>query len=861
MSEAATQRSSVPQEITGIIFLGFGSLLFLALISFEPNDLGFFQEEKLDPASNFIGPVGAFFAGWLVILIGLASFALPVIFVFGGLGLMMGPKVRYGLKLIWFSLLVLSCACLMQLAEPLLGSVILDYGKSEWPGGYIGWKVNDQLLVTNLGTAGAIIVMGILNIISLVLLFDIRPIEMARKIRQLYNDLVDAYEQSKLEGADELERLAYEQRKLAEQEAALRQRLKTEGGFENTLEVYEALERREEEKEKEQRGGARVKKPRKKKVKDPEEAAEPVAAVDPEPSESVEPIAPVEPPREYPEPKVIDTTQELEASQEPEPEQISGIIDRRPRKNPRSSKTKDDGKNEMLEPITQISAPVTDEAYQLPAMQLLAPREKDANGGASVSEMEENRTLLVETMKQFGIEVTPGDITRGATVTRYEVYPAAGVRVERIANLEKNLARALKAERINILAPIPGKDTVGIDVGNRNKTKVVLRELFESDKFRKSKGKIPIAIGKDVYGGVLVTDLADMPHLLIAGSTGSGKSVCINCILLSLLYKFGPEDLRLILVDPKVVELQVYNNLPHLVVPVVTDPKKVLIALRWVINEMEKRYRMLAKAGVRNISAFNARPPKPKSEPQEVPEGAEGDDDFALPGMEEPKQEDDLPDKLPYVVVIIDELADLMQTAAADVELAIARLSAKARAAGIHLIIATQTPRASVITGVIKTNVPARIAFQVPSGLDSRVILDENGAENLLGKGDLLYLPPASSKLVRAQGAFVSDDEVESVVSSLRVDGEPAFESEIHEKLNRGGGEESDISEKDEELIGKCIEVIKQEKRASTSLLQRRLRIGYARASWVVDYLEQQGVLGPKDGAKDREILVDLDQL
>jgi S-DNA-T family DNA segregation ATPase FtsK/SpoIIIE len=500
----------------------------------------------------------------------------------------------------------------------------------------------------------------------------------------------------------------------------------------------------------------------------------------------------------------------------------------------------------------------------LPSVDLL--QAGDSGGRTSVDEasLKKNQDLLIDTLEQFGIEVEAGDITRGATITRYEVYPAPGVRVERIAKMHKNIARAMRAESVNILAPIPGKDTVGVEVGNSQKAMVHLRDLFESEQWKQTKAKLPIALGKDVYGKVMVADLADMPHLLIGGSTGSGKSVCINCVLMSFLYRFNPDELRIIMVDPKVVELQIYNDLPHLVVPVVTEVKKVMVALKWVINEMEKRYRILAKAGVRNITAYNAKMAEQRSaqSPESLDlenelkrgEGEEGDD---LPGMGS-SSEEEMPEKLAYIVVIIDELADLMQQSPADVELAIARLSAKARAAGIHLIIATQTPRAQVITGVIKTNVPCRVAFQVPSALDSRVILDENGAENLMGKGDLLYLPPGSARVVRAQGAFVSDDEVGTVVEKVKSQTKPDFEVEIHDKLNRDDQEEVDeMTDADRELFRKALEVVVQEGKASTSMIQRRLRIGYNTAARLVDQLEGLGVIGPADGAKAREILID----
>jgi S-DNA-T family DNA segregation ATPase FtsK/SpoIIIE len=512
--------------------------------------------------------------------------------------------------------------------------------------------------------------------------------------------------------------------------------------------------------------------------------------------------------------------------------------------------------------------------YVLPSLELLrAPAGKARDAGLSEDQLNSNLALIIETLKRFGVKAEGREITPGATITRYEVFPGEGVRVDKISSLKRDLSRVLRAERIHILAPIPGKDTVGIEIANSSKVAVFLRELLESRDWKNTNAKIPIALGKDVYGKTLVADLAAMPHLLIGGTTGSGKSVCLNCVLMSLLFRFTPDELRLILIDPKQVEMQVYNAIPHLVVPVVTDPKKVMLALRWVINEMEKRYRILAKVGVRNIAGFNARarnaaPPPAAHSPQLEFMHVELDDESGDEDADEPQsppirvpREDDLiiPDKLPYIVIIVDELADLMQTAPADVESAIARLTAKARAAGIHLIVATQTPRREVVTGVIKTNIPARIAFQVPSGLDSRVILDENGAENLLGKGDLLYRPPGVAGFTRGQGAFVSDQEVQAVVDFSGAQGDAQFAPELNAKLSGRSPAEMEISEEDKKLIYECFDVIRQEKKASTSNLQRRLRLGYNRAAYVIDYLEKVGVLGPPDGAKPREILVDLE--
>jgi S-DNA-T family DNA segregation ATPase FtsK/SpoIIIE len=506
-----------------------------------------------------------------------------------------------------------------------------------------------------------------------------------------------------------------------------------------------------------------------------------------------------------------------------------------------------------------------EEEYELPGIDLFDPVEAESRKASDPAELKEIQAVLVDTLKQFNIDVAPGDITRGPTITRYEVYPARGVRVDRITSLERDLARATRAERINILAPIPGKDTVGIEIANTKKVKVALREILESPDWAQTKMKIPIVLGKDVYGKIILGDLAQMPHCLVAGTTGSGKSVCINAIIASILIHFSPADLQFVMIDPKVVEMQMYNSLPHLKIPVVTDPKKVLLALRWVVSEMEKRYRIFAHVGVRNVSGFNARP-KPRSQKEldlEIDSGRDGQKRSNVADGTRNARDEDLiiPEKLPYIVVIIDELADLMQTAPADVESAIARITQMARAAGIHMIVATQTPRADIITGVIKANIPTRIAFQVASSLDSRVILDENGAERLLGQGDMFYRPPGTSRLVRSQGVLVTDDEIHRLVSFVSAQAQPAFDAEVQTQLESSSSPDEDVTEEDEELVNRCLEIIRQEKRASTSMLQRRLRLGYTRAARVVDILERRGILGPGEGAKPRQILVDLDAL
>jgi S-DNA-T family DNA segregation ATPase FtsK/SpoIIIE len=524
-------------------------------------------------------------------------------------------------------------------------------------------------------------------------------------------------------------------------------------------------------------------------------------------------------------------------------------------------------------PMTVASVPMIGN-YQLPPMDFLQHADQTLKPTESKEELLANANLMKQTLAQFDVLVEVGDITKGPTITRYELHPAPGVKMEKITSFTNNIAAALKAERIHILAPIPGKNTVGIEVPNPVKTKVIMRDLLESDEWRNTKARIPVALGKDVYGHPIIADLAEMPHLLIAGSTGSGKSVCINSVIASLLYRFSPDQLRFVMIDPKVVELQQYNALPHLVVPVVTDPKKVILALRWVVNEMEKRYKIFARVGVRNIKSFNDRPknkPLPEQEnelplmqkKEKVEAGADG---FAVEVDEEivvPREEDIIiPEKLSYIVCIIDELADLMLVAPADVEMAIARITQMARAAGIHCIVATQRPSVDVITGVIKANIPARIAFQVASRVDSRTILDAMGADKLLGKGDMLYLPPGSAKLIRAQGALITDHEIEQVVDFIAKQGRPSYEMEIHQQLQKPVSNfevEEGASDEDEDLIQQCIEVIRSEQKASVSLLQRRLRLGYTRAARIMDELEQRGIVGPSKGAEPRDILIDLD--
>jgi S-DNA-T family DNA segregation ATPase FtsK/SpoIIIE len=522
-------------------------------------------------------------------------------------------------------------------------------------------------------------------------------------------------------------------------------------------------------------------------------------------------------------------------------------------------------KPEETKKAKSTSLPQTnDENYKFPPLSIL---KEQVRPSAENSEQEhaQNAQNLLRILSEFGVEVTLGEIHVGPVITRYELAPAAGVRVEKISGLDKNIALGMRAQSVRILAPIPGKAAVGVEVPNQHATPVGMREIVESEDWVSTKAELPIALGKDVSGKPLISDLTKMPHLLIAGATGSGKSVCINSIVASILYSKSPKDVRLIMVDPKVVELKVFNTLPHMLIPVVTEPKKVPGALKWLLGEMEQRYQIFAKCNVRNIVGFNNRKkhPAPEIPPAEAQGALDGVDPSTL-DLDEPP-----PDRLPYIVAIIDELADLMMVAPAEIETSIARLAQLARAAGIHLIIATQRPSVNVITGVIKANLPSRIAFQVASQVDSRTILDTKGADNLIGRGDMLFSPPGSSRLVRAQGAFVSDEEILELVEFLKVNGPPQYAQSVQQQIDRAAAEDDEDGEgdadgdmgDDEELFQQALDVLRSTKRASTSMIQRRLRIGYNRAARIMDLMEDKGIVGPENGSSPREILKDLDTL
>jgi DNA segregation ATPase FtsK/SpoIIIE, S-DNA-T family len=793
------EKSALSRELVGIVCLSVSILLACALYSYAWTDIRSLNDPPTD--KNWIGKGGAYLVYSLYSIIGGSANLLPLVILSFGLFALFRPNYRLGSGALWSLGFILSMACFIPVINHSDPSSTYRFGT----GGLLGHLIGTKLLQEYL-RHGAIFILGTLALVSLFMATQLQP-------KEVYLWALEFWQQRKAE-----------KRERALQSGDIKTILKT----------------REEEIAERQRLIERELARRNKRLKSTQEESRPAEAIS-----DAAAVTPT-PKREKEREPVVDPkgNEDLPLLAKPDAKPEPSAFAEKPA---RTSKPK---------PTRPAPQPTATGPYFLPPADLLKMTAREAIRD-SKEEIANRGALIETTLKDFGIEIQMGEITQGATITRYEVIPSPGVKVERIVNLANNLSLALKAERVNILAPVAGKGTVGIEVANTTKAPVLIRELIESSEFRNSGAKIPLALGKDVYGKTLIADLAEMPHLLIAGSTGSGKSVCINSILTSILYKFTPEEMRLILIDPKVVELQIYNTLPHLVVPVVSDPKKVIVALRWVIREMEKRYSIMAKAGVRNIHAFNQRAKQKKAPAkEEAPKEPSEEDDQPLLI---PEDKIEIPDRLPFIVVFIDELADLMLTAPVDAEDAITRITQMARAAGIHLIVATQTPRADIVTGTIKTNLPSKIAFRVASKIDSRVILDENGAENLLGKGDMIYKSSDSSVLRRAQGAFISDDEVRIIVDQCAKQAGASYDTEIHEKLAQPISAMQEASDEDQELVEQCIQVIRQEGRASTSLLQRRLRLGYTRAARIMDMLEQNGVVGPSQGAKDREILIRLD--
>lgn len=777
----------------GIIFLVLSALLLISLVSYDPGDVPLLQSPPNDPPTNLIGPLGAYVAFLVVMLFGVASYLFALAFAVQGGFLLFRRHARVWPKALWLLLLLLSIICMMEIQTDLWFRLTRSLNIAN-PGGLLGMLFGQFVFIRFIGSTGTAVLALAGILVSLIFLFEIESLAFVHTFILWVRRIPFWFR-----GQVEHQRTLQEEQE--EKDAELeKERLKVEKAMRAKTRQLEKKEHLKEKKE------------RKRKA-----------------------ILPDPPP---PEPK-----------QEPKP--APKLVPEKKKKPLRKAMSK--AKPSEGFPDEEVTTPVlTHTEYSLPPYSLmdkLPARSKrvvtvDTSTGARV---------LEETMAEFNVEAEVTNVDVGPVVTSYEVLPAAGVRVERIAALSNNIALSMKAISVRVQAPIPGKGVVGIEVPNEKSTMVFLREVLEGPEWTESKAALPLVLGKDVSGTNIVADLAKMPHMLIAGATGAGKSVCMNSILAGLLMSRTPDQMKLMLVDPKMVEFSFFNELPHLVVPVITDPKKVSLGLRWAINEMDKRYKLFARIGVRNIQTYNERPVF-KQEELFPPEDLTGD------GEPPPPAKPADPDRLPYIVIVIDELADLMMVAQADVESAIARLAQLSRAVGIHMIIATQRPSVNVITGTIKANFPARLAFQVAQKVDSRTILDANGADTLLGKGDMLFLPPGTSKLVRAQGTMTSDDEIRGIVDFWKTQGTPQYELAITKKIESTSPElPQQDDDKDVVLLDQAVEILRQTRRASTSSLQRRLRIGYTRAARLMDVLEERGIVGPPNGSDPREILIDLD--
>ncbi len=865
------------RPIWGIGFFFFAILFFVAIWDFDLNQS---RQQTTEPASNLVGVVGAEFSFWFFNFLGIAAWLFPVFLGWIGVRFLLQQSPRKRSLTIFASVGAIVCAAGLAKMLELTGVAkaeggIFENQLSQGLGGVLGEFIAGTVLQPIIGPFGAFLLLLTALVVTLILIFTQNLGRFLDYIQVGYRD----YLAQKSVGKEERKRLRVEK---AEAKRAQREADKEAEATARAQAKEEALEAKalkralaaEKAAEKASAKKTKTVKVEKSDVSSTDEVELPVQngrkpsilnapvsappGLKAEEAKSAKPVNLPKPTRKQLKPisdpaKVEDVDDHF-----PEP--------RKPKMDPSLIKIISEEKTEK----SVASIPERRGDYVFPPLELLAESDSDEN----VSPEDHTGTMeaLVRTLDEFGVKVIPGEIHTGPVITRYEVKPAPGVRVEKIVNLDKNIALGLKALSVRILAPVPGKGTVGIEVPNKVSQAVCMRDIVESKAWAEANAEIPIVLGKDVTGKPMVTDLTKMPHVLIAGSTGSGKTVCINAIIASLLYHSGPEDLRFIMVDPKVVEMQMYNDLPHMLIPVVTEAKKVPGALKWLIAEMENRYQIFATANVRNIAGFNAKLVKDKEE-QAKAEAMDAEmsveERNALSQVEVPRDEDafEIPKKrLPYIVCVIDELADLMMVAPADIETCIARIAQLARAAGIHLILATQRPSVNVITGVIKANLPSRISFKVASKIDSRTILDGGGAEALIGKGDMLFIPPGTSNLVRAQGAFVSDDEINAIVDFLKEKNDPpVFAEDVQKQIDSGGDDEGPSAgtggDEADELLGDAVDVLRSTKRASTSMLQRRLRIGYNRAARLMEVLEDRGIVGPENGSSPREILVDLDSM
>jgi S-DNA-T family DNA segregation ATPase FtsK/SpoIIIE len=807
-------------EILGLLCFVVAALFGLALLSYFVGDGSFnmVNYPTREPV-NAVGRVGAHLADLLIQFGGYASWFLPVMFALLGYFFFTGRSVRLKLsQLFGYLILLVFVAAILSTFLPQFPRA--DAGGGGWIGGVMA-----TLLHLSFGRVGAMLVAITMVLISLIITVNFSFLGAGALVKRGVTSAYTAL------GAWWTVRR--EQRRRRERRDQREPAPGAERG-EPVIRFGAEAEARAEPKP-----AARGAKPRKRDADAPVrstviEVAAPVAAA---------PV--IEPPRPAPPPLPPEPIT-------PEPAFVEEMAPPRKPKPPRPKEGAPESKRMEQEAITIHEQAETQTARQISFTQLVGeyePPPLDLFKKASQENKELDREALLAQsvtleakLETLGVTGKVAEIHPGPVITMFEYEPAPGIKISRIANLDDDLAMALQAEKVRIIAPIPGKGAVGIEIPSLRREIVYLREIVESKEFNDAKAPLTVAFGKDSSGRPFVQDLAKMPHLLIAGTTGSGKSVFLNCMIMSLLYKSTPEQVRLLMVDPKQLELSMYTGIPHMLHPVITEPKKAALLLRWAVAEMEDRYRRLAELGVRNIENYNEKASKAAAK---MPRHG------TITGEEPPP----VPEKLPYIVLIIDELADLMMIAAKEVEDSIARLAQMARAAGIHLILATQRPSVDVITGVIKANFPSRISFQVRSRVDSRTILDETGAHNLLGMGDALFLPPGSAKLTRFHSAFISDEEVHAAVDYLKKKHPTPSYVEIRTPTGADLHEASldevsldDDGDVDQELFDKAVDIVARDRKASVSYIQRRLKIGYNRSARIIERMEQEGMIGPSDG-------------
>ncbi|MEE2757378.1 MAG: DNA translocase FtsK 4TM domain-containing protein [Myxococcota bacterium] len=885
---------ALKNEMLGIAIAVACLAVFLALISFYPEDV-----TKTGSAAttgrthNLIGPVGASIANIILAIFGLAGFLLPITFVLPGLCFLTGRKLRIRLTdALAYPALILCCAMAAHLwleTRTVLGHL---------PGGWIGAH-GAEILRSFFGTTGAyLLIYSVLALtfvmstgISLVAIVKkaIKPMwewfaskvgQMSTALRRLpgriWVDVQDIWSNrtrasTKSEKTDESKiktsraqepKITDRRNAIAEKEtkAATSNSVTDESNLQEPPEKRSifSLKRSKSDENRESgvftMGDSSIAEPAVDIVHDVDDIG--VQFDDPMDAKAVQGHGDT----------VLGTAAVTQPPSQMESHGSTSREERKPVVNRR--------RNKETPPEEQIEIPLPEglkcEGYRLPPLHFL---DYDNSDQVEIDPdfLQAQATRLVEALATFKIEGRVTEIHPGPVVTMYEFEPAPGVRISKIAGLSDDLAMALKAFRVRIVAPIPGKGAVGFEVPNQSRETVYIKEIIGAKAFTQKKHNLPMVLGKNIHGEPVVTDLSKMPHLLVAGTTGSGKSVGVNCMITSLLYHCNPEECRFIMVDPKMLELSIYEGIPHLLLPVVTDPKKASMALKWAVDEMERRYELMKNAGVRDLRGYNRRVEKELAEAEAAQLRAKAnalDPNFDASGhvdtdsngavdRVEPNQliVEETPQKLPYLVVVIDEFADLMMVAGKEVELCVARIAQKARAAGIHLILATQRPSTDVITGLIKANFPTRIAFQVSSGIDSRTVLNTIGAENLLGKGDMLFMPPGSSKLTRVHGAFVSEEEISGVVEFIKEQAAPDY---LDESILLTDDEKDDLVDNDDvemdEMYEEAVRVVARDGRASTSHLQRRLSLGYNRAARIVDQMERDGLVGPSRGAKPREV-------